>query len=68
MRRHKNDAVERVHQDPEKDPMSGYASADVMDATPEDELQPETAHADEEKDPMSGYASADELERDRESD
>ena len=63
MRRPKTDAVERVHEDPEKDPMSGYASADVMDVTSEDDLQSETPHADDDQDPMSGYASADELER-----
>jgi hypothetical protein len=59
-------AAQRIHDNPEKDPMSGYASADVIGETAPDENRPADPGAgDQKKDPMSGYASADEIGPDR---
>jgi hypothetical protein len=46
-----------------KDPTSGYASADLLDPTPETEDQASEAdRPGNQRDPMSGYASADTLD------
>ena len=46
----------------EQDPVSGYASADVLDETATAEGEP-PADNDEARDPMSGYVSADALDQ-----
>lgn len=58
--------AERTHENPERDAMSGYASADLIGQASEDENRPaDPGPADEKKDPMSGYASADTIEPER---
>jgi hypothetical protein len=58
----KKPSADRVHENPEQDAMSGYASADVLDETPDQVVGGEPGAADQARDPMSGYASGDEIE------